>query len=100
MKPEAAVLNMSRGGIVDEAALREALLSERLRGAALDVFETEPPGRDNPLFELDSVIVSPHCAAFTQECAGRMALACAENVLAAFEGRLDPVLVVNPDVLG
>ncbi len=100
MKPEAAILNMSRGGIVDEAALREALLSARLRGAALDVFETEPPGPDNPLFELDSVIVSPHCAAFTQECARRMALACADNVLAAFEGRLDPALVVNPDVLG
>ena len=99
MKPEAAVLNLSRGGIVDEAALREALVSGRLRGAALDVFEEEPPGPDNPLFELDSVIVSPHCAAFTRECAGRMALACAENVLAAFEGRLDPAMVVNPDVL-
>ncbi|MDH3230150.1 MAG: hydroxyacid dehydrogenase [Alphaproteobacteria bacterium] len=99
LKPEAAVLNLSRGGIVDESALREALLAGRLRGAALDVFEDEPPGPDNPLFALDSVIVSPHCAAFTEECARRMALACADNVLAAFEDRLDPSLVVNREVL-
>lgn len=100
MKPGAAVLNVSRGGIVDEAALYEALSAGRLRGAALDVFEDEPPGRDNPLFALDSVVVSPHCAAFTQECARRMALACADNVLAALDGRLDRSLVVNRDVLG
>lgn len=100
MKPGAAVLNVSRGGIVDEAALHDALVAGRLRGAALDVFEDEPPGRDNPLFALDSVVVSPHCAAFTQECVRRMALACAENVLAALDGRLDRSLVVNRDVFG
>jgi len=100
MKPEAAVLNLSRGGVVDEGALRDALLAGSLRGAALDVFEDEPPGPGNPLFDLDSVIVSPHCAAFTEECARRMALACAENVIATFEGRLDPDLVVNREVLG
>lgn len=100
MKPEAAVLNLSRGGVVDETALREALRAGRLRGAALDVFEDEPPKPDNPLFALDSVIASPHCAAFTEECVRRMALACAANVLAAFEGKLDPELVVNREVLG
>ncbi len=100
MKPGAAVLNVSRGGIVDEAALHEALVAGRLRGAALDVFEDEPPASDNPLFALDSVVVSPHCAALTQECARRMALACADNVLAALDGRLDPTLVVNRDVFG
>ncbi len=99
MKPEAALLNLSRGGIIDEAALHAALVAGRLRGAALDVFEDEPPGSGNPLFGLDSVIVSPHCAAITEECARRMALACAENVLAAFDGRLDPELVVNREVL-
>ena len=100
MKPEAAVLNLSRGGVVDEGALHEALVAGRLRGAALDVFEDEPPQPDNPLFALDSVIVSPHAAAFTEECARRMALACAENVLAAFDGSLDAELVVNREVLG
>lgn len=99
MKPEASLLNLSRGGVVDEAALREALVAGRLRSAALDVFEDEPPSPDNPLFDLDSVIVSPHSAAFTEECARRMALACAENVIAAFEGRLDPDLVVNREIL-
>ncbi len=99
LKPDAAVLNLSRGGVVDEDALREALLAGRLRGAALDVFEDEPPGKDDPLFALDSVIVSPHCAALTEECVRRMALACAENVIAALDGRLDPSLVVNQEVL-
>ncbi len=100
MRPEAALLNLSRGGIVDEAALHAALVAGKLCGAALDVFEDEPPAPGNPLFTLDSVIVSPHCAAFTEECARRMALACADNVLAAFDGRLDPELVVNREVLG
>lgn len=100
MKPEASVLNLSRGGVVDEAALRDALANGRLRGAALDVFEDEPPGPDNPLFELDNVIVSPHSAAFTEECVRRMALACADNVIAAFGGTLNPELVVNREVLG
>jgi D-3-phosphoglycerate dehydrogenase len=100
MKAEATVLNLSRGGVVDEDAVHDALIAGRLRGAALDVFEDEPPRQDNPLFALDSVIVSPHCAAFTEECARRMALACAENVLAAFDGKLDPGLVVNREVLG
>lgn len=100
MKPEAAVLNLSRGGVIDETALRDALTAGRLSGAALDVFEDEPPKADNPLFALDSVIVSPHCAAFTEECARRMALACAENVLAAFAGSLERELVVNREVLG
>jgi D-3-phosphoglycerate dehydrogenase len=100
LKPEAAVLNLSRGGVVDEGALRQALSSGNLRGAALDVFEDEPPGKENPLFALDSVIVSPHCAALTEECVRRMALACADNVLAALDGHLDPELVVNREVLG
>jgi len=100
MKPDATVLNLSRGGVVDENAVREALVAGRLRGAALDVFEDEPPKRDNPLFALDSIIVSPHCAAFTEECARRMAMACAENVLAVFDGNLNPDLVVNQKVLG
>jgi len=99
MKPEAAVLNLSRGGVVDEGAVLQALRAGRLRGAALDVFEDEPPKPDNPLFALDSVIVSPHCAAITEECACRMALACADNVLAAFGGTLDRELLVNPSVL-
>jgi len=100
MKPTATLINVSRGGIVDEAALFDALSQGRLAGAALDVFEPEPPLTDNPLLSLDSVVLSPHCAAFTRECGRRMSVACARNVLAAFDGSLDPALVVNPETLG
>ena len=100
MKPTATLINVSRGGIVDEAALFDALSQGRLASAALDVFEPEPPLTDNPLLSLDSVVLSPHCAAFTRECGRRMSVACARNVLAAFDGSLDPALVVNPETLG
>ena len=99
MKESAAILNVSRGGIVDETALCAALERRALGGAALDVFEPEPPSKDSPLLALDSLVLSPHCAAFTQECGRRMALACARNVVAAVNGSLDPALVVNSEVL-
>jgi D-3-phosphoglycerate dehydrogenase / 2-oxoglutarate reductase len=100
MRPSACVINTARGGIVDEKALTTALTAGRLRAAALDVFETEPPAPDNPLFALDNVILSPHSAGLTVECAERMAIASVENVLATFDGRLDPAVVVNRQVLG
>lgn len=99
MKAGAYLVNVSRGGMVDETALYEALKSGHLRGAALDVFDPEPPEVDNPLFELDNFLASPHCGAFTEECAQRMSSACAHNVLAAFAGNLDPAVVVNKEVL-
>ena len=99
MKQGSYLVNVSRGGMVDEVALSHALKSGHLRGAALDVFDPEPPGVDNPLFELENFLVSPHCGAFTEECAQRMSSACASNVLAAFEGNLDPALIVNKEVL-
>lgn len=100
MKSSAAILNVSRGGIVDETALRIALERGALRGAALDVFDPEPPLPESLLLTQDSLVLSPHCAAFTRECGRRMALACAHNVVASFDGSLDPALVVNPEVLG
>lgn len=100
MKPTAMLTNVSRGGVVDEAALFEALSQKQLGAAALDVFDPEPPLADNPLLSLDSVVLSPHCAAFTRECGRRMSIACARNVIAAFDGCLDPALVVNSETLG
>ena len=99
MPPGACVINTARGGIVDEKALVEALTSSRLRGAALDVFEEEPPAADNPLLKLGNVILSPHSAGLTVECAERMAIASVENVLAGMTGTLDPATVVNRQVL-
>jgi phosphoglycerate dehydrogenase-like enzyme len=62
MPPHAVVINVGRGPVVDEAALIEALEQQRIRGAALDVFEQEPLPDGHPLYRLDNVLLSPHCA--------------------------------------
>lgn len=95
MKPSAIVINTARGGLVDEAALSEALADGRLAGAGLDVFADEPPTTDHPLFGCDRVILTPHSAGLTGECAGRMSVAAVRNILDFFEGTLDPALIVN-----
>ncbi len=99
MKAGSWIINVARGGLVDESALCNALRSGHLGGAGLDVFATEPPTRDNPLFGCDNVVLSPHSAAFTQECSARMAMACANNIIDFFNDRLDPAIVVNPETL-
>jgi D-3-phosphoglycerate dehydrogenase / 2-oxoglutarate reductase len=98
--PETAfVINAARGGIVDEAALHDALTSGKIAGAGLDVFEQEPPPEGHPLFALDNVILSPHSAGLSKEAAIRMAISTARNVLAGIDGKLDPSMVVNREVL-
>jgi D-3-phosphoglycerate dehydrogenase len=67
MKPTAMIINIARGGIIDEAALADAIAGGRLAGAALDVFSPEPPAQDNPLLALDRVVVTPHLGASTHE---------------------------------
>ncbi|MDO8493974.1 MAG: hydroxyacid dehydrogenase [Deltaproteobacteria bacterium] len=67
MKKGAFLINAARGGIVDEEALAKVLKSGHLRGAAIDVFEAEPPSKENPLLKLDTVIVVPHTGASTEE---------------------------------
>jgi D-3-phosphoglycerate dehydrogenase len=99
MPAHAILLNTSRGGVVDEAALAEALAAGGIAGAGLDVFAAEPPPPGNPLLARDDVVLSPHFAGFTGECWERMAVRCAQNVLDAFAGRLDPAVVVNPEVM-
>ena len=95
----AFVINAARGGIVDEPALYEALSSEKIAGAALDVFDQEPPPEDHPLFTLPNVILTPHNAGLSKEAAIRMAISTARNALAGIDGKLDPSMVVNREVL-
>lgn len=99
LKDGAFLVNVSRGGMINEGDLCDALASGKLAAAALDVFEPEPPKPGNPLFKLDNIVISPHCGAFTVECGQRMAEVCARNVLAVFAGNLDLSLVVNKEVL-
>jgi D-3-phosphoglycerate dehydrogenase len=95
----AFVINAARGGIIDESALYDALSSGRIAGAALDVFDQEPPPEDHPLFALDNVILTPHSAGLSKEAAIRMAISTARNALAGIDGKLDPTMVVNREVL-
>jgi len=98
MKKTAYLINNSRGPVVDEKALYEALKEGRIAGAGLDVFEQEPTPMDNPLLKLDNVVVAPHISSASYETRSRMAEMVAENLVAFFEGRKPPNLV-NPDVM-
>lgn len=99
MQKSAVIVNCARGGILDEAALYDALSAKRIRGAGIDVFETEPSPAGNPLFTLDNLIVSPHIAGVTVESTIRMSTQTAQNVLDCFDGRLDRDVVVNREAL-
>lgn len=85
VKPEAMLINCARGGIVDESALYRALVEKKIAGAALDVFEKEPPA-GSPLLQLDNVIATPHLGALTREAQAHVALQVAEQVLKALSG--------------
>ena len=99
MRPSAVLVNISRGGVVDENALYHALVEHRLKGVGLDVFDGDFPRLDNPLLKLDNVLLSPHSAALTEDCARRLAVATVRNALAILDGNYSPAMVVNKEVL-
>lgn len=99
MKPTAHVINTARGGMVDEGALYDALTSGAIAGAGIDVFASEPPKPEHPLFQLDNIIVSPHSAGVTEQSILRMASQTAENVLNVLDGKPNPDTVINKEVL-
>jgi phosphoglycerate dehydrogenase-like enzyme len=97
MKPTAILINTSRGPIVDEAALIEALAKSRLRGAGLDVYDREPLPDDSPLRRLDNIVLTPHLGYASEE--GMRIYY--EDTVEAVEAFLDgkPIRVVNPEAL-
>lgn len=97
MKPTAVLVNTSRGPVVDEAALAEALACRRIFAAGLDVYEREPLPADSPLRQLTNVVLLPHVGSATIRTRTRMALLAVDNLVAALDGRKPPSLV-NPDV--
>jgi phosphoglycerate dehydrogenase-like enzyme len=86
LKPTAVLVNVARGGIVDEAALAEALAAGRLRGAGVDVYSTEPPPPDDPLLNLPNVVATPHTAGTTYGTSRRRAQAAVENCRRVADG--------------
>jgi phosphoglycerate dehydrogenase-like enzyme len=98
MKPTAYFINVARGPIVDQRALTEALRERRIAGAGLDVFEEEPLPLDDPLLELDNVMLSPHTAAHTLELSIAMGNINSEQMLAAARGEVPPD-IVNREVI-
>ena len=99
MKPTAYLINTARGGIVVEKALHEALVSGKLAGAGLDVFEQEPPPVGQALHNLPNVILAPHVAGVTVEAVDRMSEQTALNILSALDGTPIRQNVINQDVL-
>lgn len=97
MKPTAYIINCARGDVLDEAALIEALQQKKIAGAALDVFEQEPPSKINKLLQFDNVIVTPHNAGITKESNSRMSLHAAMGIDEVLSGRKPSWPVVCPD---
>jgi phosphoglycerate dehydrogenase-like enzyme len=87
MKPTAFIINTSRGEVIQESALVDALKTGVIAGAGLDVFEKEPPDAANPLFQIPKVILTPHSAALTKDSVAKLAEGAAENALRVLEGK-------------
>jgi D-3-phosphoglycerate dehydrogenase len=99
MKSTAFLINTARGGMVDEAALYDALSSGKLAGAALDVFDIEPIPPDSPLLKLPNFLAAPHVAGLTREAAARMAEVTVRNMLSVLDGHPNCEMALNREVI-
>ncbi len=95
MKKNCIIINAARGGIINENDLNIALNENLIYGAGLDVFEIEPPSINNPLLKNDKVFLSPHTAAFTEECLIRMAKETVQNIIDFFDKKLENSKIVK-----
>ena len=98
MKPTAYLINASRGPVVDQAALYQALAQHKIRGVGLDVFEKEPVADDDPILKLENVVLTPHTLCWTDECFRKMGESAVNAVLTVLKGEVPPY-VVNRQVL-
>jgi len=95
MKKNCIIINAARGGIINEIDLDRALNENLIFGAGLDVFDIEPPKEDNPLLKNDKVFLSPHTAAFTEECMTRMGKETIQNIIDFFDEKLEKSKIVK-----
>ena len=95
MKKNCIVINAARGGVINEIDLDKALNENLILGAGLDVFEIEPPDSDNPLLKNNKVFLSPHTAAFTEECMTRMGKETIQNIIDFFNEKLEKSKIVK-----
>jgi D-3-phosphoglycerate dehydrogenase len=95
MKKNAIIINTSRGGIINEIDLNNALNEKVIFGAGLDVFEQEPVNNDNLLLKNNKVILSPHSATFTNECKSRMSIETTKNIIDFFNNKIDKSMIVK-----
>ena len=97
MKKDSFLVNISRGDIVDEEALYQALKEGKIKGVALDVFSNEPP-KESPLLKLGNVITTPHMGGYTLEALKEIGMICARGIVDVLEGR-QPEFAINPEIL-
>ena len=95
MKKNAILINTSRGAVINELDLNEALNKNMILGAGLDVFVKEPPDLNNPLLKNKKVFLSPHASTFTEECTERMGIETIQSIIDFFDGKLDKSMIVK-----
>ena len=98
LKNDCAIINTSRGDLIDEKDLINHLKENNNFYAGLDVFNPEPPSSDNELFKLNNTILTPHSAAYTDECLAEMSLHCAINIENFFKGKINQSRLINKEI--